>query len=305
MQETETAPFHVDLVVVGGGLAGLFAANLVAQAGRTVVVLEQARVIGGRAVTRVQNGVHFNLGAHALYGGGHAARLLEELGVAFTGKNPDPGHGLVFLGETPYRLPRGIGSLVSSPLLTAREKWRFLRVLIDLPRLRVRRLDGISVREWVHRRVGEGNAARLLRALLRLSTYCDLHERLSAGVAIEQLRAALKHNVWYLDGGWQTLVDGLRARAVNRGALVRVGAGASSVRSDETGVVVQTTGGEILRSRAAVLAVAPATACDLLDLNADAPLVQWTKQLRPGPGRVPRRGTFEASGTRPAICPGP
>ena len=41
-----------DLIVVGGGLAGLSAAALVAQAGRSVIVLEQSGQLGGRAATQ-------------------------------------------------------------------------------------------------------------------------------------------------------------------------------------------------------------------------------------------------------------
>ena len=92
--------------------------------------------------------------------------------------------------------------------------------------------------------------------------------RLSAGVAIDQLRLALKGNVWYLDGGWQTLVDGLRAGPLEMGARIRTGARVKSVRGSGDGVIVQTAAGEVLQSRAAVVAVAPKTACDLLELPA-------------------------------------
>ena len=36
-------------------------------------------------------------------------------------------------------------------------------------------------------------------------------------MAIGQLKLALKGNVWYIDGGWQTLVDGAAAPGVGRG----------------------------------------------------------------------------------------
>ena len=51
------------------------------------------------------------------------------------------------------------------------------------------------------------NLSLLLAALFRLSTYCDDPEQMSAGAAIDQLKLALAGNVWYLDGGWQTLVE--------------------------------------------------------------------------------------------------
>src|SRR5262249_1514763 len=61
-----------NVAVVGGGLAGLTAANYLARAGFSVTLFEKSRSVGGRAKTDAEQGFHFNLGPHALYA---AARL--------------------------------------------------------------------------------------------------------------------------------------------------------------------------------------------------------------------------------------
>jgi protoporphyrinogen oxidase len=127
MQFGEEIMSRADVTVVGGGLAGLTAAAVVARAGRSVLVLEQASDLGGRAVTQVRDGVHWNLGAHAIYCRGHAFRLLRELGVPFTGRYPSPGRALVVRADGSYRLPAGFGTLLGSMMLSAREKWRLVR----------------------------------------------------------------------------------------------------------------------------------------------------------------------------------
>lgn len=43
---------------------------------------------------------------------------------------------------------------------------------------------------------------------------------MSAAAALAQIGLALKHNVLYLDGGWQTLVDGLVERAKSKGVVI-------------------------------------------------------------------------------------
>src|SRR5215510_9199481 len=56
-----------NVAVIGGGLAGLTAANFLARAGFQVTLFEKSGAIGGRARTDVEQGFHFNLGPHALY----------------------------------------------------------------------------------------------------------------------------------------------------------------------------------------------------------------------------------------------
>ena len=246
MQAAANDPFDRDLVVVGGGLAGLTAAAVVAQAGRSVVVFEQAGDVGGRAATQVRLGISFNLGPHALYFLGHAFRLLRELGVPFTGRQPDPGESRLLVRDSDAPLPRGLGSLVRSRLFGVREKLRLIRFLTTLARLDRHAFDGVPLSEWVRNLVGVGNAAKFLLALFRVSTYADDAERLSAGVAIGQLKLALKGNVWYIDGGWQTLVDGLRRRASDAGAIVQTGTRVTSVCGSEDGVIIGLADGEIV-----------------------------------------------------------
>ena len=79
-----------DVIVVGGGLAGLTAGATAAKAGARVMVLE-AHGTGGRARTVQREGFTFNMGAHALYAGGVGARVLRDLGVTPRGAAPPLG----------------------------------------------------------------------------------------------------------------------------------------------------------------------------------------------------------------------
>ena len=73
-----------DVAVVGGGIAGLSAA--VAASGRErVTVLEGKPRLGGRALTLRRGGFCFNLGPHALYQHGAAARVMQAWGLTLRG----------------------------------------------------------------------------------------------------------------------------------------------------------------------------------------------------------------------------
>jgi monoamine oxidase len=66
--ETAGSVERVEVVVIGAGIAGLSAARTLADAGRSVVVLEAADRIGGRTRTDRSLGLPFDLGASWIHG---------------------------------------------------------------------------------------------------------------------------------------------------------------------------------------------------------------------------------------------
>ncbi len=71
-----------DCIVVGGGLSGLYAAYLLNQAGKDVVVLEARPRVGGRIWTVYSEGVPFDLGAQWIGEDHHRLkRLVDEFGL--------------------------------------------------------------------------------------------------------------------------------------------------------------------------------------------------------------------------------
>ena len=86
-------------IIIGGGIAGLTAANALAQPGRKVTLLEQSEQLGGRAITQQQSGFSLNLGPHALYSGGPAMRAFTEWKIPFEGHPPPGGGYLAYQGK--------------------------------------------------------------------------------------------------------------------------------------------------------------------------------------------------------------
>ena len=86
-----------DVIIIGGGLAGLTTATLLARTGKTVTLFEHSsREIGGRARTAEIDGFYFNQGPHAIYLTDATDTILKEIGITYTGGIPE-GKGYLIM----------------------------------------------------------------------------------------------------------------------------------------------------------------------------------------------------------------
>jgi len=224
----------VDVVVVGAGLAGLVAAIDAAGADRRVVLVD-AHPPGGRAGTTSREGFSFNQGPHALYNGGHARRVLTRLGVPVAGGSPPVSATMLRLGGRLAPAPVTVRTLLASRLLSVRSRAQFARLLGGVAHIDAAELAGESVAIWLRGRGLRPDADALMRTFIRLSTYGDDLDRLSADAAVAQVQLAVGQGVTYLDGGWQRLVDSLLVIAQTRGVEVHTGHGVSTITAGRDG----------------------------------------------------------------------
>jgi phytoene dehydrogenase-like protein len=246
------------VIVVGGGMAGLSAAALAARQGGAVTVFEGGKEVGGRARTQDRGGFLFNQGAHALYTGGAAGRVLQALEVPWSGGDPaGVGSSLAWVGGALHPLPVDAASTLRTSLLGFRDRVELGRLLMSLPFLRPARYGHVSLAQWLDARVDRPVVRALLEAMVRLTTYGGEPERMSADTALGQLLLAAKGGVRYLHGGWQTLVDGAYAAARQSGVQVALGASVERVIPGEAGVTVVRSDGTEHGAQAVILAVPP------------------------------------------------
>jgi phytoene dehydrogenase-like protein len=270
--------YDTDAAVVGGGLGGLAAAALLARSGLRTVVLERATRLGGRAATDESGGFFFNQGAHALYRGGAAARVLRDLGVHWTGRSPPRG-GLAVRGNETHALPLALGSMLSTGLLGWSAKTEGMRLFGRLRSADSRALDKVTLQSWLAGETRDATLRATVEALVRVSTYANAPGVLSAGAAIDQLRLAQRAGVDYVDGGWETLVAGAEKVARAAGALVCGGSDVSCASPAEGGWRVHRKGGEgPITARALVLATGPRAACSVVASEA---LASWASRAVP------------------------
>ena len=256
------------IVVIGGGLAGLVASCTAADHGARVTLLDARSDLGGRARTTHHDGFSFNQGPHALYKRGAALPVLRALGVWPDGKVPALSGADMAVAGTIVRTAR--------PTTLGTSGLRVLRA-VAAPGA-VKHARGRSMAEWIADLPDE-RARQVAAGFARLTSYCADLEHADAGAIIEQIRRGAK-GVLYLHDGWGSLVDGLRAAALERGVDIRVDQKATAVVAAGEHWTVHTPTMSLTATAVVIAAGGPSHAAGILG-GAAPRLDEWAATTRP------------------------
>jgi len=217
-------------IVVGGGVAGLASAAYLARGGAHVALFEKADSLGGRASTDRPSGFALNRGAHALYSGGAASSVLGELDVHYSSGTPNRILTRDARGFKAY--PASALGLLRTDVLSAADKRELIGVFLRLGMLKPERVAHQSVADWIATSAQRPRVRQLLASTARVSLYSTALDLASADTFLARFQQTLKHPVHYVDGGWQSLVDGLRDAARTAGVDIQTGASVETIRVD-------------------------------------------------------------------------
>lgn len=248
-----------DVVIVGGGLGGLSTAALLGRSGLRVTVLDRAKGVGGRAATNERGGYFFNQGAHAFYKGGAAARVLRGLGIVPVGRQPAAGGIAVAFGKA-HILPATLGSMLTTALLSFSAKVQGAKLFARLGSYDTKKLANVTWTEFVAREVPDPSMRAALEAFVRVATYANAPDLVSAGATIDQLRIAQNPGVLYVDEGWQTITNAVAKTATDVSVTIRTSARVEHAHREDGEWCVTTEDGETFRCTSLVLATGPLTA---------------------------------------------
>jgi hydroxysqualene dehydroxylase len=265
-----------DVVVIGGGLAGIAATLDCAEAGARVVLLEVRRRLGGAAYSFERDGLHIDNGQHVFLRcctayRGLLQRLGSEQGVLLQERLQIP---VLSPGRKPMMLRRGslpaplhlAGTLMRYPRLTPAQRLRAARVALALGRLDPadQTLERQTLGQWLTEHGQGPDTVAALWDLIALPTLNLPAVQASLGLGAFVFKTALLSSTGAGDIGFherplsETIAQPALRALAHAGAQVRLGFRAQRIEPIGSGFEVHGAGpGEEGCSSRAVIVAAP------------------------------------------------
>lgn len=200
-----------DVVVIGAGAAGLSAGALLAKEGKSVLVCEKSRYLGGRALAVDDQGFKVNIGGHLIEDGGSGiTKIFEQVGKKLI-------HGKVN-AEMPVwdHEKNQWGSIRDRYATDKTELKKVIKALVDTPWEELDKWDDRNLRDWIHQYTDDQGVVDLFEFLAVLECLTDepWDHSASDNLYVRKMHYQEKRMAAYScwpgqgwDGIWQDLAD--------------------------------------------------------------------------------------------------
>lgn len=265
-----------DVAIIGGGIAGLVAAIELAQAGKSVVLLEKASQFGGRAISVKKNGASFNLGGHAIIKGGSAEEIFQDLGIRIEGGSPSANVSALWNNKvTP------LFKFIFTQNLSWSGRMEILKFFTKFGKIDADSVPAISLRSWIEQELRDPMVRHIVYAMFRVGSFTQAPDHQLAGPVLRHIARTFKKNsIVYVQGGWQTIVDQLYEKAVRVGVSMMTGKNVTEIEHDGAVRKIKFADGKEMDITHVISTTPPAVTSRLLEDVGCKSVLRWKEQAR-------------------------
>lgn len=226
------------IAVVGGGLAGLSAAALLAKQGKRVQLYDAA-MLGGRATSQIIKGYTFNYGAHAVYGRDHSVlkTIIKSLKLEITWLDFSSTKAKYeFSGHLTAAPANAIG-LLKTEVIGGTDKLRFTWEVVKTVLRLEKGVPELSIGQWLVQEKVEEDVSRLMLDLASSNFFTTEPENIPSVVYFDYYRKLFRTRkpVSYIAGGWQVLIDELERVLQEQGGTIHRKTKITAIEEKEQG----------------------------------------------------------------------
>ncbi len=273
-----------DVVVVGGGIAGLVAARDLAEGGLSVMLLESSNRLGGSLARHTVGGIVLDAGAESFATrGGHVEKLAADIGLGDQIVRPNPSGAWLYEADRatvpiPKHTLLGIpGSPLARDVVDVVGGRAAFRAFLEIAFPGAYGANSHTIGELVRKRMGSAVVDRLVAPITR-GVYSVNADDLDLDRAAPELRSALRRtgslaravldlapsdragsNVAGIRGGVMRLVDELTADLERFAVDVQLNTRVTSVREDSARVGRAAVKGRVVVATSALFDSEPPT----------------------------------------------
>jgi phytoene desaturase len=209
------------VIVIGGGYAGLSVGAILAHNGYRVLLLERSKLLGGRASFTKRDGYTVEYGLHANRFGpqGAAAAVFRRIEKEL--KFIEPGEPELWKDGAFYPVPNSTGKIMRSPLLSFGSRLKMARYMGKLVLGNPSKKYDESM-EDLTAKLSSSEVLELLRVLSGIGIIAPDLRYASVGEFAAFLKKALrsKMKVGYPKGGTRQIIEGLSEEVEENGQIV-------------------------------------------------------------------------------------
>lgn len=281
-----------DFIIVGAGICGISLGALLVNDGYKVLILEKAKMIGGRAKVVEKNGFTLDYGIHTVRFGKKSAlaKTLETIREKGQDKIEfkELGRSYYFLekhGDPQWTVaPTGLKGITKGTYFSLS---KLKNVIFKLMMSKKKKNLVVSVDEWQKKRKFNEQSAIFLKYVTSSLQVCPFLERASMGELRRNLGEVVRKRIsaTYPLGGWKLIFKRLKDKISKENGKILTNKKVYEIILENSQAIGVKCENEIFKSKFVVIATPVQEIFNFLDESViDPAFIEMCKNLRPTAG---------------------